>query len=136
MKKILPLIILAGAFATTRAQVVQWASSVLEVSSELTPVQYAAHQALGKPNVLPAGGQNPNAWTPNKPNRKEFITLAHSHRVTIRQVARAESHNPTAMYRVLLYEEAGHEDELTVLNLSAVPPKARMLNIFTEPTPY
>lgn len=136
MKKILPLIILAGAYATAEAQVVQWASSVLEVSSELTPVQYAAYQALGKPNVLPAGGQNPNAWTPNKPNRKEFIKLGFTNPMSIRQVAIAESHNPSALYRVLLYDEAGNEHELNVLNPSSIPLKGRMLNIFTEPTPY
>lgn len=136
MKKILPLIILAGAYATAEAQVVQWASSVLEVSSELTPVQYAAYQALGKPNVLPAGGQNPNAWTPNKPNRKEFIKLGFTNPMSIRQVAIAESHNPSALYRVLLYDETGNEHELNVLNPSSIPLKGRMLNIFTEPTPY
>ena len=29
------------------AQVVQWASKVIDVSSELTPVQYSAQQVLG-----------------------------------------------------------------------------------------
>ena len=62
-------------FSFVHGQSVQWASKVIDFSSELTPVQYAANQALGKPNVLPAGGQNPNAWTPDKPKRKEFIKL-------------------------------------------------------------
>lgn len=114
----------------------QWATSVVEFSSELTPLQYSAQQALGKPNVLPAGGQNPNAWTPNKPNRKEFIKLGFSNPISIRQVAIAESHNPSALYRVLLYDEAGNEHELNVLNPSSIPLKGRMLNIFTEQTPY
>lgn len=136
MKKILPLVIILGSFSIADAQVVQWASSVMEFSSELTPVQYSAQQALGKPNVLPAGGQNPNAWTPNRPNRKEFIKLGFSNPISIRQVAIAESHNPSALYRVLLYDEAGNEHELNVLNPSSIPLKGRMLNIFTEPTPY
>lgn len=136
MKNFLPLIILAGVYATAEAQVVQWASSVIEVSSELTPVQYAAYQALGKPNVLPAGGQNPNAWTPNKPNRKEFIKVGFANPMSIRQVAIAESHNPSALYRVLLYDEEGKEYELNVLNPSSIPLRGRMLNIFCEPTPY
>lgn len=136
MKNILPLILLVGSFSITEAQVVQWATSVVEFSSELTPLQYSAQQALGKPNVLPAGGQNPNAWTPNKPNRKEFIKLGFSNPISIRQVAIAESHNPSALYRVLLYDEAGNEHELNVLNPSSIPLKGRMLNIFTEQTPY
>lgn len=136
MKKILPLIIIVGSFSIAEAQVVQWATSVIEFSSELTPVQYSAQQALGKPNVLPAGGQNPSAWTPNKPNRKEFIKLGFSNPISIRQVAIAESHNPSALYRVLLYDEAGNEHELNVLNPSSIPLKGRMLNIFTQQTPY
>src|SRR3954471_15393691 len=84
-------------------QTVQWASKVIEFSSQLTEVQYSAEQILGKPNVLPAGGQNPNAWTPDKPKRKEFIKLGYEHPLEIQQVAIAESYNPGALYRLLLY---------------------------------
>src|SRR3954467_12659246 len=88
--------------STAFGQEVQWASKVLEFSSELTPVQYSAQQALGLPNVLPAGGQNPNAWTPDKPKRKEFIKLGYSHPIQVQQIAVAESYNPSGLYRVLL----------------------------------
>src|SRR6478735_6434696 len=89
-----------------KAQVVQWASKVIDVSSELTPVQYSAQQALGKPNVLPAGGQNPNAWTPDKPKRLEFIKLGFNNPMQIEQIAIAESHNPSALSAVFVYDEA------------------------------
>jgi hypothetical protein len=52
---------------TTQAQTIQWATKVIEYSSQLSPIQYSAEQVLGKPNVLPNGGQNPNAWVPDKP---------------------------------------------------------------------
>src|SRR3954471_2344066 len=90
-------------------QTVQWASKVIEFSSELTPVQYSAQQALGKPNVLPAGGQNPNAWSPDKPKRKEFLKLGYATPMSIRQIAIAESYNPSAIYRVFVYDETGKE---------------------------
>jgi|APTNR8051073442_1049403.scaffolds.fasta_scaffold00001_659 outer membrane protein OmpA-like peptidoglycan-associated protein len=137
MKRLLPviLIVLATSFGAS-AQVVQWASKVLQFSSELTPAQYSAQQVLGKPNVLPAGGQNPSAWSPDKPNRKEFIKLGFDNPISIRQVAIAESHNPSALYRVLLYDEAGKEYEVSTLNPMAVPLKGRMLNLFVETTPY
>jgi len=118
------------------AQTVQWATQVIEFSSELTAVQYGAEQALGKPNVLPAGGQNPNAWTPDKPKRKEFIKLGFANPISIRQIAIAESHNPSAIFRVLAYDEAGREYLLTTLNPMAVPLKGRMLNVFVEQTKY
>ena len=120
----------------TRGQVVQWASKVIEFSSELTPIQYSAKQALGKPNVLPAGGQSPNAWAPDKPKRKEFLKLGFANPISIRQIAIAESYNPSAIYRVLAYDEAGNEHLINSFNPMAVPLKGRMLNIFVEPTPY
>ena len=100
----------------TRGQVVQWASKVVEFSSELTPIQYSANQVLGKPNVLPAGGQSPNAWAPDKPKRKEFLKLGFSNPISIRQIAIAESYNPSAIYRVLAYDEAGAEHLINSFN--------------------
>ncbi len=120
----------------SNAQVVQWASKVIGFSSELTPVQYSAQQALGKPNVLPAGGQSPNAWAPDKPKRKEWLKLGFANPIAIRQIAIAESHNPSAIYRVLAYDEAGREYVVNTLSPMAVPLKGRMLGLFMELTPY
>jgi OOP family OmpA-OmpF porin len=137
MKRIfLSVLFLTGFIVTSNAQIVQWASKVIEFSSELTPVQYSAQQALGKPDVLPAGGQSPNAWTPDKPKRKEFLKLGFAKPINIRQIAVAESHNPSAIFRVLAYDEAGREYEINKLNPMAVPLKGRMLNLFVEQTPY
>jgi hypothetical protein len=137
MKRILlSVLFLAGFIVTSNAQIVQWASKVIEFSSELTPVQYSAQQALGKPDVLPAGGQSPNAWSPDKPKRKEFLKLGFANPINIRQVAIAESHNPSAIFRVLAYDEANNEYEINKLNPMAVPLKGRMLNLFVEQTKY
>src|SRR5688572_28982105 len=133
---LLPLIIFVSLSFSSTAQVVQWASKVIEFSSELTPIQYSAKQALGKPNVLPAGGQSPNAWAPDRPNRKEFLKLGYDNPISIRQIAIAESHNPSAIYRVFAYDEAGKEYVINTLNPMAIPLKGRMLNLFMEPTPY
>lgn len=119
-----------------QAQEVQWATKLIEFSSELTPVQYSARQALGKPNVLPSGGQSPNAWTPDKPKRKEFLKVGFDKPMQIQQIAIAESHNPSAIFRVLVYDESGREYVVNTLNPKAVPLKGRMLNLFMEKTPY
>ncbi len=117
-------------------QTVQWASKVIEFSSELTPVQYSAEQVLGKPNVLPAGGQNPNAWTPDKPKRQEFLKLGYSNPIQIQQIAIAESHNPSAIFKIYAYEQNGTEHLIHSFNPMPVPLKGRMLNVFVEKTPY
>jgi OmpA-OmpF porin, OOP family len=133
---VLSFLLIVGFILTSRAQTLQWASKVIEFSSELTPVQYSAKQALGKPDVLPAGGQSPNAWSPDKPKRKEFLKLGFDKAINIQQIAIAESHNPSAIFRVLAYDEAGNEYEVNKLNPMAVPLKGRMLNLFMEKTPY
>jgi OOP family OmpA-OmpF porin len=137
MKRLLPAIIILLAMSYgASAQVVQWASKVLDFSSELTHAQYSAQQALGKPNVMPAGGDNPNAWMPDKPNRKEFLKLGFDKPMSIKQIAIAESFNPSALYRIVVYDEAGKEYELSTFNPSAIPMKGRMMNFFLEPTSY
>ena len=118
------------------AQVVQWASKVIDVSSELTPVQYSAQQVLGKPNVLPAGGQNPNAWTPDKPKRKEFIKVGFTTPIQIQQIAIAESHNPTAVFKIYTYDETGREHLIRSFSPIVVPLKSRMLTVMMEKTTY
>jgi len=118
------------------AQVVQWASKVIQFSSELSPGQYSAQQVLGKPNVLPAGGESPNAWVPDKPNKKEFLKLGFDSPLNVRQVAIAESYNPSAISRILAYDEAGSENVVYTLNPSSIPLKGRMLTVFIEPTTY
>ncbi|MEJ0055157.1 MAG: OmpA family protein [Bacteroidota bacterium] len=118
------------------SQVVQWATKVIEFSSELTPVQYSAQQALGKPNVLPAGGQNPNAWTPDKPKRQEFLKLGYAKPMQIEQIAIAESHNPSALFKLYVYEENGTEHLIRSFRPGPIPLKGRMINVFFEKTPY
>jgi hypothetical protein len=102
MKKLLALILSVTSITVAESQVVQWASKVIDFSTELTPVQYSAQQILGKPNVLPSAGQNPNAWTPDRPKRKESIKVGFETPMQIQQVAIAESNNPSGLYRGLV----------------------------------
>ncbi len=136
MKRILLTIILVLSCQFIKAQVVQWASEVIEFSSELTPVQYSAKQLLGKPNVLPAGGENPNAWTPERANKKEFIKVGYANPIKIRQIAIAESYNASAIFKVYAYDEQGTEYLINTFSPRAIPLKGRMLNVFMEETPY
>ncbi|MFZ6000914.1 MAG: OmpA family protein [Bacteroidota bacterium] len=122
------------------SQEVQWASKVIDFSTELTSVQYSAEQALGKPNSMSSkkesGGQNPNAWTPDKPKRKEFLKLGFAHPIQIQQIAIAESHNPSALYKLSLYDETGNEYVVRTFSPAVVPLQGMMRNVFIEKTPY
>ncbi|MBN8576230.1 MAG: OmpA family protein [Cytophagales bacterium] len=135
-KRFLLLLAISACFFSSFGQSVQWATKVLGFSTELTPIQYSAQQALGKPNVLPAGGQNPGAWTPDKPKRTEYIKLGYANPIQIQQIAIAESYNPGALFKVFVYDEAGREYPVHTFNPMAVPLQGRMLNVFLEKTKY
>lgn len=117
-------------------QTVQWASEVIEFSSELTPVQYSAQQILGKPNVMPAAGENPGAWTPDRANKEEFVKVGFENPIQIRQIAIAESYNPSTITNVYVYDESGTEFLINTFNARPIPIKGRVLNVFMEMTSY
>jgi OmpA-OmpF porin, OOP family len=125
-----------GFFSYGFGQRIQWASEVHSFSSELTPVQYSAKQVLGKPNAFPPGGENPNAWTPAKANRKEFIRVGFAEPMQIQQIAVVESYNPSALFKVYVYDEQGTEYEINTLNPRAIPIRGRVINLMMEQTPY
>ncbi|MDN5204003.1 OmpA family protein [Fulvivirgaceae bacterium BMA10] len=117
-------------------QEIQWASTVIEFSSELTSVQFSANQVLGKPNALPAGGENPSAWTPDKPDREEFIKVGFEKPMHIEQIAVGESFNPSAIKDVYAYDAEDNEHLMFTLSPSAKPIKGRMLTIYFDRTDF
>jgi len=135
MRNIL-LLFLMSLTISAQSQIVQWASEVKDFSSELTPVQYSANQVLGKPDVLPAGGENPAAWTPERSNRKEFLKVGYENPIQIRQIAIAESYNPSAIFKVYIYDENDQEHLVNTFSPRSIPLKGRMLNVFMEETSF
>lgn len=118
------------------AQIVQWADKVLSFSSQRTQLQYSAQQILGKPNVMPYGGENPSAWIPGKKGNDEFIKIGFANPIQIQQIAIAESANPSALVRVLAYDVAGREFHIHTFSPMPVPRLGMMRNIFLEKTTY
>lgn len=129
---LLSLMLLGGAFA----QNVQWASNVLEFSTQLSDRQYSAQQVLHKPNVLPNTGESPNAWTPRNPNSIEFIKVGFETPMKIQQIAIGESYNPGSVKRVFLYDEEDKEHLVYDFDPKPAGIKGRLLNIFFEMTTY
>jgi len=118
------------------AQDVQWASKVIEFTSQLTPVQYSAEQVLGKPNVLPAAGESPSAWTPDRPNRTEVLKVGYENPMQIRQVVIAESYSPTTVSEVYAYDTDGNEHLMGKYVPRSIPLKGRLFSLIFTLTPY
>jgi outer membrane protein OmpA-like peptidoglycan-associated protein len=134
MKNFLYIFIIIAIFIhhnifSQNGSIVQWASSVLEFSSEYKgdtnkpkTDQYRSIQVLGKPNKLPAFGDSPCAWSPEKKNNVdgEFIKVGFATPMKIEQIAIAESANPGAVTHVYVYDTAGVET-LVYRNLNVAP---------------
>lgn len=118
------------------SQDIQWASKVIEFSSELTPIQYSAEQLLGKPNVLPAAGESPSAWTPDRPNSLEFVKVGFTTPIAIRQIVIAESYSPTTITKIYAYDESGKEYLINTFSASDIPLKGRLFSIIMNETSY
>lgn len=117
-------------------KVEQWASVVVEVSSELTELEHSVRQVLGPPNVLPAGGSNENAWRPYRPNELHFLKVEFDMPMPIRQIAIGESFNPGSVAQIYGYDVAGIETLLYQGSAGPTRELSRMLNIYLEETAF
>lgn len=137
MRKLLAFLILLQLSAIAFAQeIVVWGSEVVDISSEYSPLEYSGIQALHKPNVLPGGGDNPNAWRPKSDHKADFIMVSFDKPIRAKQVAIAESENPGAVTKVYAYDGDYNEYTLFELTPRVIPLKSRLLNLFFENTPY
>jgi len=118
------------------AQQSQWASKVIDFSSELSAYEYAAQQVLGKPNVLPNPGDNPNAWMPRREDRVDYIKVGFDNPMRVQQIAIAESYHPGAIAEVYLYDISGKEYLISTFAARPLGVDGRMLNIYLDETEY
>lgn len=125
------------AFGLSAQETVVWGSKVVDLSSEFGPYEYSGIQALHKPNVLPAGGDSPNAWRPKGESSEEFIMVSFETPIRAKQVAIAESENPGAVKKIIAYDANFKEYDLfPQLTPRTIPMDSRLLNLFFEETPY
>ncbi|WP_420149570.1 OmpA family protein [Spirosoma sp.] len=98
-----------------QAQSIQWASRVVNVSSEksggTSGEQYKASQALGSPSKVPALGESPCAWSPQQADgtADEWIHVGFARPIRPRQIIVAENVNPGAVIRIIAFDEKGTE---------------------------
>mgnify|MGYP003624385847 FL=1 len=124
-------------FSATYSQTtVQWASRVIDYSSEISELQGSAKQVLGKPNVLPAGGDNPSSWSPFNPNTVEFVKVQFDLEMPVEQIAVGETFNPGAIREVFLYDDDDNEYSVFKQTPGPVGEPHRMFRIFLDKTPY
>ncbi len=131
---LLTSLLLLSAF--TFAQETQWATTILEASSELSPREYSAEEVLGQPDVTPGTGDSPNAWMPFKEDREDYVKVGFDTPMKIRQIAIAESMNPGAVYQLYAYDKSDNEFLINTFEPRPVELKSRMLVVFFDITEY
>lgn len=115
---------------------VQWASKVIKFSSQYSKIEKSAQMALGRPNVLPRGGDANTAWAVKEKDGQEssdpaYIKVGFEKPMMIQQVAIGESFNPGAISEVIIYgTEKGQEQIVYKGQPGPVEVNARMFNIF------
>lgn len=110
MRNLFSLIVFIGLFTQiVAAQTIQWASEVINVSSQYEDDYYAAKQALGVPNALMNRELHYMAWVPKKEDSSfgEHLQVGFQTPMKIQQVAVAESHNPGAIIRIKAIDKNG-----------------------------
>ncbi len=133
-------ILLAG--ATLFAQNVQWASRVIDYSSQYSDTTSSAEQILGRPNALPLGGDSPLAWAVGtddsgyESDAPASITVGFDRPMPIRQVAIGESCAPGAITRVVAIDDANRQHQMYSALPQAIDDTTRVLTISMNRTPY
>ncbi|MDB5274837.1 MAG: ompA [Chitinophagaceae bacterium] len=132
MKTIIAFLILSILSLSLMAQDVQWAYRVLEYSSQSSTTEFSAKQALGKPNVYPASGENRNAWQAQDKLTEQFIKVGFFTPIIPKQIVIAETFHPGAIQRVLVYDAEGKEHEISTYQNTTTTDANRLLAIKTS----
>ena len=108
---------------------VQWASKVIDFSSQYESKRYSADQILGKPNAMPQGGNNCVAWRPGEKTNKEFIKVGFSKPMKIKQVIISEPYNASAIKKVTVIDGSGKEIIVYKASPKLIAANGRLLHI-------
>ncbi len=117
-------------------QKIEWANKTLKYSSQFGKRQYSANQVTGKPNVLPNLGASPNAWSPKKKGKQEFVKVGFKNPLKIQQIAIAETHNPGGIHKIFAYDTKGKEYLLNTFEPNYIPIEGRLFRFFFDITEY
>ena len=128
--------------STLFSQEVEWANKVINYSSQMDITVCSAKQILGKPNVLPNGGESPFAWSvalnqngEEKPG-EAYITVSFRKAIKVRQISVAENFNPGSVTKIILISTTNKQIKVYEAVPDTVLLSPRMLNVFIPLTDY
>jgi len=108
----------------------QWASKVLDFSSQYSKYKRSAKMVLGWPNAMFPGGESDAAWSVKSKGGKEdtkpaFIKVGYDKPMKIRQVVICENNAPGAITEVIIYgTQKGEQQTIYTAQPKALEQKA------------
>jgi len=112
------------------AQEVQWATEVIEYSSQFSGKDFSASQVIGPPNAFKFGGKDPMAWMASSPDSQEYLVVGFGSPMKIRQIAIVETSNPGAIEMIYVYDENKDAHLVGSFIPGPVDVNNRILNVF------
>lgn len=116
-------------YSHTHAQGVQWASKVLEVSSEINSKKSCAGQVIGAPSVFPQGGKSHTAWQPAIKSNAQYVKIGFKKPMIPKQIIVAENFKPGSVSKIVLIDKFGKEHVVKKLKPRAVDVPHRIFHI-------
>ncbi len=96
-------------------RLIEWATSVVEYSTQYSENSWSAQQVLGPPDVFPAYGDLNKAWaSKGADDRDEFIEVGFAHAEPISGVEIYETFNPGAIDKLELVTVKGRRIDVPV----------------------
>ncbi len=111
-------------------QEVQWATEVIEYSSQFSGKDFSASQVIGPPNAFKFGGKDPMAWMASSPNSQEYLVVGFGVPMKMRQIAIVETSNPGAIEMIYVYDENKDAHLVGSFIPGPVDVNNRILNVF------
>ena len=103
-------------------QLIVWASSVIDVSSQYSDEAWSANQVLGKPDVFPTYGDHNKAWASlGADDREEWIEVGFAGNERISGVEIYETFNAGAIDQVELVTVKGRRIDVAIPPDTAAP---------------
>lgn len=120
---------------TLFAQGVEWASSVVDFSSQHGEQAYSAQQLLGRPNKCPATGDSPCAWASaadldDGGEQEDYVVVRYATPLHVAQIGICENFYPGAVSKVVLHDVDGGTHTVYKATPKPAGLTARVLRIF------
>ncbi|MBN8652802.1 MAG: hypothetical protein J0L67_15320 [Cytophagales bacterium] len=120
-------------------KITQFASSVIDFSSQYHISNWHAIKSIGEPDLYPTYGDLPGAWASATPdNQREFLVLGFTEPQTVKKIEIYETYSPGAIDTIYLLDVNSEKWKIVYAKpaQTGLPAEARIFTIHLIETQY